>query len=165
MANPFIHYQTKNNAEYASIYTPRWKNGGKYNDIENLGRVIDKQNGIFRSRKRGLFKFTLKDGFIELSNSKYNIFPEKINTLIFGDVYISYKILLQDGYIDLFKNIFTNIYENIAPLILYRLLNNRPNIDAIHWWNGSYAKCLFPNAKLQSARISEYLTEIGSDKI
>jgi hypothetical protein len=165
MAKPFIHYQEKKGACYAAIYTPRWENGKKVNDIINLGRVIDKENGVFQSRKNGLFKYDLNTGITKIENYQEKSTIDKINGLIFGDIYSVYNVLDAEGYIKLFKSVFNESYENIIALTLYRLLNNRPSTDAIHWWNGTYAKILFPNANLQSARISEHIAKIGTDDI
>jgi hypothetical protein len=40
MAKPFIHCEMNQNKQYASTYTPTWRDGKKYNIRENLGRVI-----------------------------------------------------------------------------------------------------------------------------
>ena len=56
MAKSFIHYQEIKGKQYASVYTPRKVNGKKDNQPLYLGRVIDKENGIFTSKERGTFK-------------------------------------------------------------------------------------------------------------
>jgi hypothetical protein len=64
----FIRYITKSNGqEYASLAdTVRSDGQVKQEYLGNLGRVIDKETGIFRSRERGLFRYTLEDGFCDL---------------------------------------------------------------------------------------------------
>jgi len=63
MANKFIRYELKNGAEYASVCLPMRVDGRKVNKTENLGRVLDKQQGIFKNRKRGVFRYTLEQGY------------------------------------------------------------------------------------------------------
>ena len=65
---PFIRYMTKSNGhEYASLLDGI-RDGSKVNQqyLGNLGRVIDKEGGVFQSRERGLFRYTLEDGFCDL---------------------------------------------------------------------------------------------------
>ena len=61
----YIRYITKNNGqEYASLAeTIRDGNQIKQEYLGNLGRVIDKEAGVFQSRGRGLFCYTLKEGY------------------------------------------------------------------------------------------------------
>ena len=64
----FIRYMTKSNGyEYASLLDGV-RDGSKVNQkyLGNLGRVIDKDSGIFQSRERGMFRYTLEDGFCDL---------------------------------------------------------------------------------------------------
>jgi transposase len=50
-------------------------------------------------------------------------------------------------------------------LILYRSLQNGASSYAHVWWEGSYARMLYPNASLSSQRISETLRVIGDERI
>ena len=67
------------------------------NRIENLGRVVNQEKGIFRSRERGIFCYTLENGVTEVSSEdmeslEVNPLPTQ-NTqerliLDFGDSYM-----------------------------------------------------------------------------
>ena len=57
MAKSFIHYRNIKGASYASVCMPRKVDGKKDNQEQYLGRVIDKDNGIFQSREHGRFKY------------------------------------------------------------------------------------------------------------
>src|SRR5665647_2040124 len=85
MAKSFIHYDTKNGIEYASIYTPGWSNGKKDNDIVYLGKVIDKKRGIFKNRSRGEFQYSLENGFSYSTVNNTAILNEERLILDFGD--------------------------------------------------------------------------------
>jgi hypothetical protein len=68
---PYIRYTTKSNGEQYAALVNAVRNGKhvKQEYIENLGRVIDKQAGIFQNRKRGIFYYSVQDGFRDVSDS------------------------------------------------------------------------------------------------
>jgi hypothetical protein len=57
MAIGFIRYEDKASGQYATLYKAKRVNGIKKNETTNLGRVIDKEKGVFRNRERGEFVF------------------------------------------------------------------------------------------------------------
>ena len=69
MASKFIRYEIKNGLEYASVYTLHRTEGKKVNDSEYLGRVVDKAKGIFKSRARGEFTYSLENTVVNLSSA------------------------------------------------------------------------------------------------
>lgn len=57
----FIAYSRKKGHVYARICESRWVNGSSRQiTLYNLGRVLDKENGVYRSRQRGIFTYDLK---------------------------------------------------------------------------------------------------------
>ena len=56
----YINYNTVNGIEYGTL-TSSVRSGRKVGKGEQiyLGRVIDKERGIFKSRERGLFTYDL----------------------------------------------------------------------------------------------------------
>ena len=52
----FIAYDTKNGIEYGKLVTSKRVNGKVSKDYINLGRVLDKDKGIFQNRERGVFR-------------------------------------------------------------------------------------------------------------
>jgi hypothetical protein len=160
MTNGFIRYEQKNGVEYASVYRAKRIGTKKTNDIEWLGRVIDKENGIYRSRERGTFTFTLDDGVIEQQ-------PTVIEKLIldFGDSYFVDKMLERNGFKALIKETFGGLSDTVMSLILYRSLQHGASYYAQDWWEGSYSRILYPDASLASQRISETLKAIGDERI
>jgi hypothetical protein len=59
----FISYQTKNGIRYARFCIARYKDDKKFNEETSLGRVIDEGRGIFKNRERGVFTFSVEDGY------------------------------------------------------------------------------------------------------
>jgi hypothetical protein len=170
MANPFIHYDVKNGVEYASVYTPCRINGKKSNEPEYLGRVIDKENGVFRSRKRGLFAYNLADGYSDVGTGGYTgEVNQQANTekmiLDFGDAHCLYSVLKTCGIYDIIREVLPKQEDTMMSLLGYRLLSASSNRYAEDWWEGSYTRVLFPNAKLRSQRISEFYKLLGEEAV
>ena len=56
----YIAYDVKNGTEYAKLCTSRRDGTRAYKDYVNLGRVLDKDAGIFQNRERGIFTYDLE---------------------------------------------------------------------------------------------------------
>ncbi|MBF0580239.1 hypothetical protein IM774_10745 [Erysipelotrichaceae bacterium RD49] len=57
----FIAYSIKNGREYARVVRSKWKNGtSRQIVVRNLGRVIDKEKGLYKNRKEGLILYNLE---------------------------------------------------------------------------------------------------------
>ena len=160
MAGGFIRYEQKNGIEYASVYRAKRIGSKKTNDIEWLGRVIDKEKGIFKSRERGTFIYTLDGGAVEQQPT----IKEKL-ILDFGDSFFLNEILEMNGFKDLIKTTFEELADTVMSLILYRSLQQGASCYAHVWWEGSYVRMLYPKAALTSQRISEVMKTIGDEKI
>jgi hypothetical protein len=164
MAKPFIHYMVKNNITYASIYTPKRVNGVKVNDPVYLGRVIDKELGIYQNKVRGQYQFSLESGYKEIENSSNKaINIKEKDILIFGDIYLCHEVLHRQGYINLFRSSYIESPDSLISLIIYKLLGSKANGHLIDWWNGTYAKILCPKATITSQYISEHLRLLGDE--
>jgi hypothetical protein len=160
MTNGFIRYEVKNGVEYASVYKAKRIGEKKTNDIEWLGRVIDKEKGLYKSRNRGVFSFSLNEGVFEQ-------IPEIHEKLIldFGDAFFFDKVLNDSGYKNILMSVFEDISDTVLSLVYYRSLQGGANCYAGDWWDGSYARILYPKASLSSQRISETLKTIGDEAV
>jgi hypothetical protein len=164
MAKSFIHYQMTNGVQYASIYTPRKVNGKKDNQPQYLGRVIDKDAGIFRNKERGTFKYTLADGFGPQISPVLQRSDEKL-ILDFGDSYVLYQVLNDSGYWDLLRSTLPGRADTLCAMVLYHVLRGGASRYAYDWWSESYARVICPNANIESQRISEFLSELGDERV
>ena len=81
--------------QYATLCHPRRIDGKKVNEVEYLGKVIDKENGIYQSRSKGTFKYDLSFGYSEYKLP--NIKGEELNILDFGDIYLLTETLKFTG--------------------------------------------------------------------
>jgi hypothetical protein len=163
MANKFIHYDIKNGIEYASVYTPQRIQGKKINNPEYLGRVVDKEKGIYQSRRKGFFVYSIANGY---SDEKYlQCSPQEKLILDFGDSFVFYKMLGKIEYTDIFSDILPKSVDTLMSMIGYKVLADTANCYAFDWWEGSYTRILFPKANLHSQRISEFLRELGNEEV
>ena len=167
----YIRYMTKNNGYEYAYLLDGVRDGSKVNQkyLGNLGRVIDKGGGIFQSRERGMFRYTLEDGFCDLPDSHSKALgPEKAERLIldFGDSFFLSQYFERQIFRDAFYQVIPEQTDTLLSLMFYRILTDKKaNCYAGMWWQGNYASMLFPDAKLASQRISEFLSDAGSEEV
>ena len=167
-----VHIQTKKSdgKRYATFCPADRRHGGK--DVY-LGTVVDELNGIFYNRNQGYFRFTVNDGMAALSPGeieylelmKKNIgAPQKKPLVVdFGDAWFLDHIMAASGLKRVFANTCQKDADTLLSLISFKLLNDGTNFYAERWREGNYAKYLYPNAQLQSQRISEFMEKLGEE--
>ncbi|MDR1583790.1 MAG: hypothetical protein LBS55_11160 [Prevotellaceae bacterium] len=186
----FIRYQPgrgKNKTEYASVQKSIWVNGTCQSEtVLWLGKVLNKQEMIFKSRDNGVFKYEPPDKITPLSKGEmeyYGLYNkqstnpiigaelseiyEQSTCLSFGGVYVAHEVLSKSELNDLFMQPFSEVNglgEAVMSLVLYKLTQGGASIYTKNWWSGTYAKFLYPNVNMDSTRISELLKEIGKEK-
>jgi hypothetical protein len=141
-------------------------NGVKDNQPQYLGRVIDRENGIFKSKKRGTFKYTLADGFSEVPIAEQAPAPKEEKLILdFGDAYVLYEILLKSGYWELFRSIAPGWEDTLCVMLCYKVIRGGANWYASDWRDGSFIRILCPDAKVESQRVSEFLKVLGNEHV
>ena len=170
----FISYQTKtkDGKTYATFCPANRRHGGH---DEYLGVVIDKENGIFYHRKHGYFRFTIENGRNELEPSEVeyirlakNDKPQRSGKILcvdFGDSWFLDKVLSDSKLKEVFATAMPTEADTLLSLISFKLLDNGINSFAEHWRIGNYSKYLYPNARLESQRISEFMERLGSEEV
>jgi hypothetical protein len=162
---------TKSNGHEYAFLLDGVRDGSKVNQkyLENLGRVIDKDDGIFQSRERGIFRYTMEDGFCSLPDThSKRLGPAKVERLIldFGDSFFLSQYFERQVFKDAFYQVIPDQADTLLSLMFYRILTyKKANYYADTWWQGNYASVLFPEAKLASQRVSEFLANVGSEEI
>ncbi|MDR1395559.1 MAG: hypothetical protein LBK52_05270 [Deltaproteobacteria bacterium] len=174
----YIRYnKATSEREYAALCFFQEADGLKFTQEVWLGRVIDKEKNIFFNKKDGFITLSSEYEKIKLSDSEIttlklvkkrkkstkNItqYPRIIN---FGDIFIFYEFIKQSGLLAFFENIFPNDSQSLQALILFKLLEKEPFSQALDWWSDSYARYLFPEARLESSRIHEILEVLGTEE-
>lgn len=167
----YIHYDQKSNGViYASLYESFRDNGKvRTRRKENLGRVIDKKNNIFR-QKGVTYQYVLGEGRREVPTSALP--PEPAVTgaekqiLDFGDAWFLQEYLSRQPFYDSIQNTLPHERDTLLALIFYLLLTNRgASCHAKIWYEGNYACLAFPYANLTSQNISRVLKELGREEI
>jgi hypothetical protein len=138
-----------------------------YHHTEYLGKVLDKEKGIFSSRKRGIFKFTLENGYEDINNPEIYIINSSHDiNLRFGSTWVF------DEYLKQYK---LNVILDSLPLnyaerdTLYSLLafktfaKELPYRKAETWFLGDYSSILYSKAILYSQSIGLFLKKIGEE--
>lgn len=167
----YIHYDQKSNGViYASLYESFRDNGKvRTRRKENLGRVIDKKNNIFR-QKGVTYQYVLGEGRREVPTSALPPEPavtgaEKL-ILDFGDAWFLQEYLSRQPFYDSIQNTLPHERDTLLALIFYLLLTNRgASCHAKIWYEGNYACLAFPYANLTSQNISRVLKELGREEI
>lgn len=175
----FIAYRKVRGIVYAYLdrsYRDENKNVKK--EMTSLGRVLDKERNIFRSRERGVFTYDIKTG-------KYGAPPEDFvdrtvdrrrkkkavkegqaerKILNFGDTYFLNGMLERSGLINCIKAMETPYQELFITMIFHYILRHESNVHAETWYEGNYVSELFPKANPTSQRISEMMKSVGSEE-
>lgn len=154
--------------QYASAAVS--KREGKETSIEYiyLGRVLDREKGIYKSKDRGIFGFNSTTGEFLTVPDDYvpPVFTDarKRNhvSVDFGDTFFMNSFLHSSGLMDVIDQIRYGNPDTLHAMVLFYTLSGLANCDAIHWYEGNIVKLLYPKANLTSQRISDFLTSIGT---
>jgi transposase len=176
MSSKFIRYEEKHGVQYATICYPQRANGKKINRYEYLGRVINKDLGLFKSRTRGMFAYTLQQEYItdeEVLASLLNQTPvapvkhqEKL-ILDFGDAWLLSELLKTSTPLQIISQMIGDAFapksQSILALLYHQILSSTTHRHAQTWLDGSYASVLYPNANLRSQNITTLLRLLGNE--
>ena len=151
------------------VESVREGNKVKQQRIENLGRVIDMQKGIFKNRNRGVFRYTLEDGFMDAdipaSVGNMPSVPEKL-ILDFGDSFALDQYIHTLPFFHVLSDVMPFQRDTFFSLLFYRMLTDKKAYCyADTWWSGNYVRLLYPGARLQSQRVSDFLAAIGEEEV
>ena len=159
----FIKYYYSGGHEYARLLeAKRDENGVRYDKLCcQLGRVVDKEAGVFKSRERGTFKYSLLGGFSDVDDAREYLectYGAKLELVLdFGPEYVFMEALKKDGIWDVFCSVLPSYSDTLMALVLHNMLWSEANQYAEDFWRTSYARIALPGAKLKSQRISEFM--------
>ncbi len=134
-----------------------------------LGRVLDRDAHIYKSRERGMFTFDTNTG--EFGSVPENFIPPKIDdqrkkhrrvSVDFGDSFFMDAYLHASGMMEIVDSIEYGNRDTLHAMLLFYMLSGLANCDAIHWYEGNIASLLYPKANLTSQRLSDFLASIGT---
>lgn len=164
-----IVYSTTGGNQYAAVMRSIRENGTvKKEVVAYLGRVLDSERGIYKSKQKGVFTYDLATNtygpapvdFVDISKRK-NAREELI--VDFGDAFLFNELIKKYDLTSAIDAIGYGNMDSLYALLLYYMLSNRSNAHALTWFEGSYARILYPKANLTSQRISDLLSAIGQE--
>jgi hypothetical protein len=164
----YIAYDVKNGTEYAKLYTSRREGKKTHKEYVNLGRVLDRERGIYMSRDRGVFTFDIATG--EYGEPDASFVPawqgcaakERL-VLDFGDAWLMNGFMEDEGLWGALDAVGYGNPDTLRAMACYYMLASSANCHAQAWWEGSYARLLWPKANLTSQRISSFLAAVGDE--
>jgi len=167
----YIKYYDSGGHKYAKLMeAKRDHNGQRYDKhLTHLGRVISKAEGVYKNRERGVFRFTIDGGYSDVENTNAYMklaYGDSVELILdFGPEYAIIETLKKNGLYDVFTSSAPSNPDTLIALILHKMLFHEAGQYAENFWKASYARIALPNAKLKSQRISEYLSELGDERI
>lgn len=157
----FLVIDNKKGVKYARYVKLKRVDGKVRQESQNIGRVLDEARGIFMNRERGVFTFDPATG--QFGSAPADFVPDLPRSrghgqllLDFGDVYLVKEFLDRNGMMSAVEAIGYGNPDTLKAMLLYYILCSTANCHAASWWEGSYARILFPNADLRSQRISDF---------
>jgi hypothetical protein len=163
-----IEYLSNDSGKYGYYVKNTYVKEGKvYHDKVYLGKVVDQNKGIFHSLKfGGYFSLSINEGLSKIVDPIYdaptNISPS--TTLLLGDVWMIDQILKKTGLDKVFESVISEDADTFKSLVAFRVINPEASYShASAWFYKSYARVLYPQAKVESQRISEFHARIGKD--
>lgn len=166
----YIFYSGTNDS-YASAGISKRNGSDTSVDVIYLGRVLDKDAGIYKSRKRGIFTFnpetgefgTPPEGYVPPKKEDRRKKHKKVS-VDFGDAFFMNSFIHASGMMEVVNKIEYGNRDTLYAMLLFYTLSGLANCDAIHWYEGNIASLLYPQANLTSQRISDFLASIGTQE-
>ena len=165
-----ITIYTSRGQRYAKVPASSYREDGKVkkrNDGIYLGRVIDESKNIFFSTERGIFTYDpVSNVFGDADETYVSDIPDDQRKrpkvcLDFGDSFFINELISSCGYNEVINSLPYRNKDTLNAMIQYYILQDKANDHASVWYDGSFAKMLFPKANLTSQRISDFLKSIG----
>jgi hypothetical protein len=161
-----IAYDIKDGVEYAKLCVSKRSGKNTSKSYVYLGRVLDKENGVYQNRERGVFTYDREDNtygkppasFVPAGRAR----TEKL-VLDFGDTFFLNRFLKDSGLTPAIDAIDYGNKDTLYAMICYYVLCSSANCHADSWWEGNYARILYPDANLSSQRISDFLAAVGDE--
>ena len=160
----FVSYSRKGDKTYARMVTSRRVGGVVVKETSNLGRVVDRERHVFRSRERGASAFDPKTG--EFGPAPAGDWPAPPERLVpgLGDAWAPGPPATSEGLWGAPGAASPSDSDEPGCLCpRYALAPSQPNCLAGCWWEGSWARVAYPSARLASQRAGELLRRVGDE--
>ena len=160
-----IVYRNKGGREYASAGRSVRCGGKVTKEYIYLGKVLDKEKGVYENRRMGVVGFDPERGvFITpLLEDIPRREPDEKLILDFGDAYFLDMFMRSSGMRDCTDAVGCSVPDSLRSLVAYYILSREAACNAATWYEGSYARILYPYADLDGRRVSEIFRDIGDE--
>ena len=167
----YISYNVVDGNEYATVVRSV-RDGARVTkeDRVYLGRVVDRARGVYRSKARGLFSYDLATG--EFGPAPEGVEgPRRRNAraarptlaVSFGDAFLLDSFLRSSGLMACADACGHAEPDTVRALLAFYVLTGLANRHAGDWWELTYARFLYPRARMASQRAGECLADLGSE--
>lgn len=164
-------YQVRNGIEYGTFNGKSVRSGKTVSkDFQlYLGRVIDKKNHVFFNRKNGTFMFDENSlSFLPADPSysselKSDGRKKEKMVLDFGDSFFLSQLLGRMQYQKVIDSIDYGNSDTVNAMVLFYTMTDYACSHAQTWYEGNFAKVLYPDANLTSQRLSEFMHKLGDE--
>ena len=164
----YIFYSGPNDC-YASAGVSKRKGSNTSVEVTYLGRVLDKEAGIYKNRERGIYTFdpvteeygSVPEDYVpaEITDHRKRLSHVSVD---FGDAFFMDSYLHASGMMKVVNTIKYGNPDTLHAMLLFYMLSGLANCDVIHWYEGNIASLLYPKANLTSQRLSSFLASIGT---
>lgn len=167
----YIEYYKSNGIEYARLRSSHRVDGEIiHGKSSSLGRVLDKKRLIFRSREHGTYQYDEETGERKAPPEDFCVKVTRRNArekliVDFGNAYFIDRFIDRLGLWPVLESVGYGNLDSFKALLSYYILETGSNAHAEDWYEGSFAKVLYPRALLQSPRISDMLRALGQEPV
>jgi len=135
----------KGGGKYAYETHNKWnKEKKKYETVWTYLGVVDAKTGEYQKKRKN---------------------KEELLILNYGDSFVLNEYSVKSGLKSMVDTVFGNQAHAIFALCFFKLLESSAMRHAATWFNGNYAKIIFPNADLSTQKISELLKLMGDERL
>ena len=135
----------KGNGKYAYETRNKWnKEKKKYETVWTYLGVVNPDTGEYQKKQK---------------------MKQELLILNYGDSFVLNEFSVKSGLKSMIETIFGNSTQAVLALCFFKLIESAAMQHATIWFDGNYAKIIFPNADLSAQRISDLLKLMGDERL
>ena len=161
-----MHLTYTGDGKYANA-ARSFREGGKVKKTYiHLGKVVDKDKGIYDHKEIGLVGFDLDKGeFVKVVQADVVPRPLVDEKLIldFGDTYFLDWYIRDRGFMGCIDRIDVPELDTLRALVVFYIVSGEAVCHAMEWYTGNYASIIYPKANMDGRRISEFYESLGQE--
>lgn len=154
--------------QYASAAVPGRDGRRTHDDHACLGRVVDRERGVFCSRERGHLAFDVAGGeYGRVPDGFEPDAPEdgrrsRPRTLSLGDAWVLDQLMHKSGLWDVVDEVPWANRDTPRAMVAFYMCSRLASRHAEEWWRTSVASLLWPGARPGGQGAGEFPGKVGS---